>query len=89
MDFFLFMVLICISAWVYSDAKSRNSSRPALWAIGVFLMFIIIFPLYLIMRPPKDNVIMTKAAPALCPHCGKYYEPPVIFCPHCGVKVND
>lgn len=83
----LFVVVICISAWVYSDASSRNSSHPVLWSIGVLLMFIIFFPLYLIMRPSKTNTTLTKAAPMLCPHCGKYYEPPVTFCPNCGTKL--
>lgn len=87
MGFFLFMILVCISAWVYSDAKSRNSSCPVLWALGVLFLFIIFFPLYLIGRPPKNNTTITKAAPQLCPHCGKYFEPPVTFCPHCGTKL--
>ena len=87
MEFLLFVIVLCISAWVYSDAKSRNSSHPVLWAIGVLLMFIIFFPLYLIARPPKVDNVFSKAAPMLCPHCGKYYEPPVQFCPNFGNRV--
>ena len=68
MEFLLFTVLVCISAWVYSDAKSRKAASPTLWAIGVFLLFIVVFPLYLILRPAKSNVTINKAAPQLCSH---------------------
>ena len=84
MGFLLFVMVLCISAWVYSDAKSRESSSPVLWAIGCLLIFIVVFPLYLIMRPPRK--VINRSA-LLCPHCGKYYEPPVKFCPNCGTKL--
>ena len=74
-----------VSAWVYSDAKSRGSRSPALWAFWVLLIMIIFLPLYLAMRPVK---IATSKQPILCPHCGKYYEPPVKFCPNCGHELN-
>lgn len=80
-------IALFVACWVYKDAKSRNSSAPALWAIGVFALLIVFLPLYLIMRPSKTDITLTKAAPMLCPHCGKYYEPPVTFCPHCGTKL--
>ena len=81
------MIVLVISAWVYSDAKSRNSSSPVLWAVGVMLLMIIFLPLYLIMRPSKPNLIIAQNAPKLCPHCGKYYEPPAKFCPNCGNEI--
>ena len=93
MTFFVILAIIfCWSAWVYSDAKSRNSSHPVLWAIGVFLLGIFIFPVYLVARPtkvnaPPPNRIQTLPKPGLCPHCGKYYEPPAKFCPNCGNKL--
>lgn len=80
-----FAILFVISAWVYSDAKSRGSAHPVLWAIGVLAMLIVFLPLYLIMRPSK---LPATAKPLLCPHCGKYYEPPVVYCPNCGNKVK-
>lgn len=80
-------ILLIIGAWVYSDAKSRNSSSPVLWALSVMALMIVFLPLYLIMRPPKNNAIVAKNAPLLCPHCGKYYEPPVQFCPNCGNRI--
>ena len=89
MTLIAFTFLLVVSAWVYSDARSRNSSHPALWALGVFALLIVFLPLYLIMRPPKSNIVVTRSAPNLCPHCGKYYEPPVKFCPNCGNKLHD
>lgn len=81
-------IAFLVSIFVYKDAKSRNSSSPVLWAVSVFAFLIIFLPLYLIMRPSKPDTILTKKAPQLCPHCGKYFEPPVTFCPHCGVRVE-
>lgn len=94
MGFLIFVGVLVSSAWVYSDAKSRNSSSPVLWAIGSFLFWIVIFPMYLICRPSRHDLarqdaLMNRATPRprLCPHCGKYYEPPANFCPNCGNKV--
>ena len=84
MSFLLFVVVLCLSAWVYSDAKSRDSSHPVLWALGCLLMFIIFFPLYLIARPSRKAI---ERSAVLCPCCGKYCEPPVKFCPNCGNKL--
>ena len=42
-----------IALWVYTDAKSRNSSIPLLWAVGVVACLIIFLPLYFILRPKK------------------------------------
>lgn len=87
MGFLIFMGVVVSSAWVYSDAKSRNSSCPGMWAIGVFLLWIIFFPMYLIGRPMKTNTAVNERRSQLCPHCGKYFEPPVTFCPHCGTRI--
>ena len=76
------LVSMCL---VYNDAKNRNSSHPVLWTAGVFLCFVIFLPLYLLMRPSKIETV--TRTPLLCPHCGKYYEPPVNFCPNCGKEL--
>jgi len=41
--------LILISVWVHKDAGRRGNNATA-WAIGTFLLVIIVLPLYLIMR---------------------------------------
>lgn len=81
-----YIISLMLMCWVYHDAKSRGSSSPVFWAIGVFIFFIIFLPLYLIMRPSKPSEL-TRRTSMLCPHCGKYYEPPVKFCPNCGSKL--
>jgi len=80
-----YIVSLMLTCWVYHDAKTRGSSAPVFWSISVFIFFIIFLPLYLIMRPAKPETVARTSV--LCPHCGKYYEPPVKFCPNCGNKV--
>lgn len=75
-----------LSIWVYNDAKKRERELPLLWAIAVFFVWILFFPIYLATRPDKTLII--KKQPELCPHCGKYYEPPVKFCPNCGHQLS-
>ncbi len=41
-----------LAYWVLVDAKSRRMNGP-LWAIFVFLLFIIAIPVYLIARKPR------------------------------------
>lgn len=84
--------LIISAAWVYSDAKDRNSSSPILWAVGVIMLWIIFFPLYFIMRPKKVIVISQPPPPlksSLCPYCGKYYADTPSFCPNCGKGLKE
>lgn len=44
--------LILISIWVHKDAERRGNSATA-WALGTFLLVIVVLPLYLIMRNEK------------------------------------
>ena len=41
--------LILVSFWVHKDADRRGNNATA-WAIGTFLLLIIVLPLYFIMR---------------------------------------
>jgi hypothetical protein len=46
-----FVILVAISVWVYKDAEQRGMGTNAyLWAIGTFLLCIIVLPIYLIVR---------------------------------------
>jgi 4-amino-4-deoxy-L-arabinose transferase-like glycosyltransferase len=48
-----FALAAAAAYWVYQDAKDRNMNE-VLWAVGTFLLLIIVLPLYLIMRKPKS-----------------------------------
>lgn len=45
--------LIIAAVWVYRDAASRGMQGAAAWAAGVFLLFIVFFPLYFVRRRPR------------------------------------
>jgi hypothetical protein len=45
-------IAAAIAFWVYTDAKKRPMNAVG-WAIGTFLLCIVILPLYLIMRKPE------------------------------------
>lgn len=59
-----------VSWWVWKDAAKRNMSPR--WAIAVGLMFIICFPLYLLVRKPVK-----------CPECGRNMEASLSLCQDC------
>ena len=80
-----FLILFCMSAWVYSNAKDRGCTYCALWALSILIFPVVFLPLYLICRPAKrhyyfDNVPSRQ----VCPRCGKYYDDSFIRCPYCG-----
>ena len=45
--------VITATVWVYRDARSRGMEGAAGWAVGVFLLFIVVFPLYFFKRRPR------------------------------------
>ena len=52
-----YVVVILCAIWVYSDAKDKvgpngkiSKASPLVWAICVFLLWIICFPWYVIIR---------------------------------------
>jgi hypothetical protein len=45
--------VIIAAVWVSRDAKSRGMENPETWAAGVFLLFIVFFPLYFFKRRPR------------------------------------
>ena len=46
--------VILATAWVYQDASSRGMENAGTWAVGVFLLFIVFFPLYFFKRRPRS-----------------------------------
>jgi len=46
-----YVIAALIAYWVYKDAGKRGMNALG-WAIGTFVVCVIVFPLYLIMRKP-------------------------------------
>lgn len=44
----VFAVVLFTSAWVWLDAPKHDMSR--FWGVGAFLLWIVFFPLYLVVR---------------------------------------
>jgi hypothetical protein len=44
--------VILATAWVYQDASSRGMDNAGAWALGVFFLFIVFYPLYFFRRKP-------------------------------------
>lgn len=57
MRFIVYLILVAIAAWVYSDAVKRGKSsiEAVLWAVGTFLLLIVVLPVWLIVRPKLVN----------------------------------
>lgn len=45
-----FIGVVISTVWVYRDAKSRGMDSAMLWALGIFLLWIVFFPLYFFKR---------------------------------------
>ena len=52
MRFIGLLIAAAVAVWVYVDAKKRGYKMlPAVgWMMGVFLLMIVVLPIYLIMR---------------------------------------
>ena len=69
-----FAVLFGVTVWVHVDAKAIGSDRgqsprlvnthPRLWAAGVFLLFIVFLPLYLLARVRYKRLLAERRMPA-------------------------
>ena len=71
----------------YIDALKRKTPYAFLWVLVMFVFPIVGILLYLKNRPPMPESTGNERQSQLCPHCGKYFEPPVTFCPHCGTRI--
>ena len=83
MTMLILFLTVTLSAWVYSNARSRESEHPVLWALCVFVLPIVFLPLYLIMRPVSFN-----APRYLCPYCGNFYDVSSAKCPYCQKELE-
>lgn len=82
-----FLIAALIALWVFSDATKRGKrdGEAAMWAIGTFLLCIVVLPAWLVLRPksPLEARVTVVQPPRLCIHCGKYYEGNPKHCPNC------
>lgn len=84
-------ISVIASFWVYKDAKSRASSHPILWAIGVLAIWLIFLPLYMFFRP-HNYMHIQKYHHTKSTILQDHYDENVLadneynYCPNCGRK---
>jgi len=101
------IIVVGTSIWVYFDAKSLGFKRtgkggltdmgPGSWLAGSLLLWIVIFPIYLVARSrfKKDKVSTVQAASeqsgnaglVKCAKCGLGQKPDAKFCTGCGAEM--
>lgn len=99
--FIAVVVDIVLAAWVWIDAGQRGDPHAAWWALGTFLIVIVVLPLYLYHRaygPPqtRDETETVEEEPtgkdyAVTCRCGHVIEAYIDFdeevqCKRCGQR---
>jgi hypothetical protein len=67
-----------LAAWVYRDARSRGAEQAGLWALGTFLLAIVVVPVWLVKRPAKGAASLRP-----CPHCAEQIQLAAAICRFC------
>jgi hypothetical protein len=93
------LVWIATSVWVFADSLTLRTKwpkgfrpsglageHPGTWMAAVFLIWIIAFPLYLIVRP---SIRDAKPAEKRCAKCNQTYSLEYDGCPHCAQAVDN
>jgi peroxiredoxin len=82
---------VVLAALVWRDASRLGEKNAALWALGTFLVLIVVLPVYLIFRSKgmigkpretREQQIVTAGEPRL-----ESGVPSTMFCPACGNKI--
>ncbi len=81
-----FLIAIVLSFWVYHDAMKRGktSGKALAWAVGVLLLYIVFFPLWLFTRPKQLAGEDDIGYMVVCTNCGGHVDREASFCPYCG-----
>ena len=92
---YVWIVVIVSAIWVYMDARELGAgtydlggwadAQPWRWAVSVLLLWLIMFPLYLLTRP-KLVVAASPPPPEerRCSTCDRPYPAEYDGCPHCA-----
>jgi hypothetical protein len=67
-----------LAAWVHRDARSRGAEQAGLWALGTFLLAIVVVPVWLVKRPAKGAASFRS-----CPHCAEQIQVAARICRFC------
>jgi hypothetical protein len=91
----ILLVVVGTTIWVGVDASKRDwrgGSGTATWVIGCILLWIVVFPMYLVKRggaplkgAPAGPTVLSPpdAAYRECPHCKEPMRRDAEYCPHC------
>jgi len=97
------LVVVATTIWVGFDAQARDFSHNSLgsgtsqWVLGTLLLWLIVFPIYLVARgrvplragsaPPVLPPPTSGAVPAkVCPDCAEQVRPAARKCRFCGFR---
>jgi hypothetical protein len=100
------LVVVASAIWVGFDAQARDFSNNSFgsgalqWAFGTFLLWLIVFPMYLVSRgrvPLKVPNTQTPSAPPLppvvaakaCPDCAEQIRAAARKCRFCGYRFQE
>ena len=83
------IIVVLIGLWIYRDAESRGENG-VLWLIIVFFLNIIGLIIWLLVRPPKKEMVERRVVEKVlvCPYCRTENAPNVRFCSNCGASLE-
>lgn len=95
-------LVVITSIWAGLDAQKLGAGKlklggladtsPAGWFAGCLLLWIVVFPLYLITRPKLTSVgggVSGEPEMKRCAACDRLYDAQYDGCPHCARQAPD
>ncbi|MCJ7570346.1 MAG: zinc ribbon domain-containing protein [Candidatus Thermoplasmatota archaeon] len=77
------IISILIAIWINKDAKERGKNSTT-WAIIGFVFSILGLIIWILVRPSKKDIVISKPADRICPNCGRVIPIDAIICPYCS-----